>query len=111
MARFLIDAERSRVWIDARSSLHPIHSESTGLEGFIDADLADSGGVDPARDVPGRLVRGRLTLPLRRLSSGNPLYDREMLRRVDARRHPSIVAELDGMVRVEAENGYLVRGR
>ena len=34
MARFSIVPERSQVWIDARSNVHPIHSATTGLEGL-----------------------------------------------------------------------------
>ena len=32
--------ERSRVTIDATSSLHPIHSTSDGVEGYLDLDVS-----------------------------------------------------------------------
>ncbi len=44
MTRYHIVPERSRVWIDARSNLHPIHSTTDGLEGFIDLDGHDGSG-------------------------------------------------------------------
>src|SRR5579859_6644091 len=92
MARFRIDPERSRVWVDARSSLHAIHAESAGLEGFVDVEV-DGGGRLDLTVAP----RGRLELPIDRLSSGNALEDREMRRRVDTRRYPMITGELTGI--------------
>ena len=40
---------------------------------------------------------GKLSLPVARLSSGNPLEDRELRKRIDARRFPSIDGVLTGM--------------
>ncbi len=97
--RYLVDPSRSRVWIDARSSLHPIHSESDGLEGWVDADVA-------AREV----TAGQVSLPVDRLSSGNPLYDREMRRRIDARRYSSIEGRLLSMEATGEEGRYDVSG-
>jgi polyisoprenoid-binding protein YceI len=100
--RFAIDPDRSRVWIDASSSIHPIRSSTTGLRGWVELEVAD-GRVDPAT------AHGWLELPVDRLSSGNPLNDREMKRRIDARRHPTITGELTGLERVDGTR-YLVRG-
>lgn len=83
--RYVVDASRSRVWVEARSSLHPIRSESDGLEGWLEA----------APD--GTVSAGEVALPVERLSSGNPLYDREMRRRVDSRRYPTITGRLTSM--------------
>ena len=44
VARYRIDPARSRVAIDATSSLHPIHSETDGLEGWLELDV-DGGGA------------------------------------------------------------------
>jgi polyisoprenoid-binding protein YceI len=101
--RFAIVPERSRVWIDARSSLHPIRSSTTGLRGWLELEVV-GGRVEPAA-----AARGRLELPVDLLSSGNPLNDREMKRRIDARRHPTIVGELTGLEAADA-HGYQVRG-
>ena len=62
------------------------------------------GSVDPAA-----VTRGRLELPVDLLSSGNPLNDREMKRRIDARRHPTIAGELTA-IEDSDDPGYLVRG-
>ena len=47
MTRYALDPDRSRVWIEARSSLHPIHSETAGLQGWFEADLLGGGRVNP----------------------------------------------------------------
>jgi polyisoprenoid-binding protein YceI len=103
MARYTIIPERSRVWINARSSLHPIHSTTDGLEGFVDLD-ADGGAV------VGPHPTARLSFPVKRLSSGNRLEDRELRRRIDARRHPTISGVLTAVVPVADEGRFLVRG-
>ncbi len=87
MARYRIVPERSTIAIEARSSLHPIHGEATGLTGVIEAEIAD-GQLD--LNAPPTL---RLEVPVAKLTSGNALYDSEMQRRIDARRYPTIVAE------------------
>lgn len=103
VTRFEIDPDGSRVWVDATSSIHPIHSETSGLQGFFEASLTRR-GLDLAAPV-----QGRLELAVGRLSSGNPLYDREMRRRVDARRFPTISGELTGIEQAE-RGAYTVRG-
>jgi polyisoprenoid-binding protein YceI len=105
MARYRIDPERSHVWVDARSSLHAIHTETSGLEGFIDAEVVEGGQLD-LTVVP----QGHLELPIERLQSGNPLEDREMRRRVDARRYPTIVGELTEMKALAEPGRFRVQG-
>ena len=105
MTRYAIDPRRSCVWIDARSSLHPIHSRTTGIEGCFDADVSDTGRVDTTVTP-----QARLELPVGLLTSGNPLYDREMRRRIDARRHPIICGELRLMKEADGDGRYLVGG-
>jgi len=105
VTRFGIDPVRSTVWIDARSSLHPIHSETKGLAGWFEADVRDGGRIDPAVTP-----QARLELPVERMSSGNPLYDREMRRRIDARRHPTISGLLTSLKTTEVEDRYVVGG-
>ena len=105
MTRFDIDPARSRVSIDARSSLHPIHSETAGLEGWFEADVQGGGRVNPAV-----APRAQLELAVDQMSSGNPLYDREMRRRIDARRYPTISGQLTFMKAAEDDGRYLVGG-
>ena len=76
---------RSRVWIEARSNVHPIHTEADGLEGWLDLDIGD-GTINV--DQP---LLGHLEFPVENLKSGNAFEDRELQRRIDARRYPTIV--------------------
>ena len=46
MARYRIVPERSHVWFDGRSSLHPIHSGTDGLEGYVELEFGPDGVVD-----------------------------------------------------------------
>jgi YceI-like domain len=105
MARYLIVPERSRVWIDARSNVHPIHSTTDGLEGHIEVDMDPDGHV-----APGGPATGRLSLRVSRLSSGNGFEDREMQRRTDARRFPLIEGVLDRIDSADADGHYDVSG-
>ncbi len=105
MTRYRIVPERSRVWIEARSSLHPIHSRSDGLEGWFDLDVRGTGRVNLAA-----APSGHLELPVQKLRSGNPLEDRELKRRIDASRFPTITGDLTTMVRTGADGRYLVEG-
>ena len=92
MPRYRIVPERSHVWIDAQSNVHPVHSSTDGLEGFVEMEMAPDGGVDLTVSPS-----GQLSLPVGRLSSGNRLEDREMQKRIDARRYPTIDGVLDKM--------------
>jgi polyisoprenoid-binding protein YceI len=105
VARYRIVPERSRVWIDARSSLHPIHTSTDGLEGFIELDAKDGGEV-----VPATPPAGAVSLPVSRLSSGNPLEDRELRNRVDATRFPTIDGTMTHVERVDGTDRYVVGG-
>jgi polyisoprenoid-binding protein YceI len=82
------------VWIDARSNVHPIHSETDGLEGFIDLD---SGDEDAGSVTVGENPTGQLSLAVANLKSGNQFEDRELQKRIDARRYPTISGELSAM--------------
>lgn len=85
MTRYELDPDRSQVWIEGTSSVHPIHATATGLTGWVEVTMR-SGRLtaEPTFD-------GEVRVAVDRLRSGNPLVDRETKRRVDARRHPEIV--------------------
>jgi polyisoprenoid-binding protein YceI len=70
--------------VDARSSLHPIHVETTGLHGHLDATVAD------AALAAGAPTTGAVEIEADRMKSGNPLYDHELERRLEARKYPFI---------------------
>jgi polyisoprenoid-binding protein YceI len=100
---YRIAPERSQVWIEARSSLHPIHGEGRGLEGSIEAEV-----IDGRLDLNG-VPKIRLQLPVESLKSGKSMEDAEMMRRIDARRYPTIRGEVVE-IKQSADGRYQVRG-
>src|SRR5215471_4031546 len=105
MTRFVVVPARSTVSIEAKSSVHPIHTRTDGLEGFIELAVDGDGHVDLARTPT-----GRLSLRVDRLRSGNMLEERELRRRIDARRFPTIDGELIDMQPADDDGRYVVRG-
>ena len=59
--------------IDAKSSLHPIHTRTDGLDGFLDMEVLGGGRVDLQSPA-----MAKLSLPVDRLKSGNAFEDREL---------------------------------
>jgi polyisoprenoid-binding protein YceI len=84
VSRYRIVPERSRIWVEATSSLHPIRAETTGLKGYLDADIVDG------RITGATPVTGRVELDADRLRTGNGLYDHEIERRLEVRKYPVI---------------------
>jgi YceI-like domain len=103
--RFTFDSTRSYLQVSGRSSLHPIDTETRGITGWFQAAASDDGALD--LDGP---VTGELELAVDRLTSGNLLYDRELRRRINARRYPTIGARLVGVAPSAANGAYLVTG-
>lgn len=105
MTRYRITPERSYVWIDARSNVHPIHSSTAGLEGFVDLAFTPDGAVDVTAPVA-----GALSLTVDHLSSGNRMEDRELQRRINARRFPTIEGAIDKVTNSDQTGNYVVTG-
>ena len=105
MTRYSIVPDRSTVWIDARSNVHPLHSSTSGLEGFVELELEPAGTVHLA-DTP----TGRLSLDVSRLTLGNRLEDREMQKRIDAKRYPRIEGVLAAIAGNGKQGSYRVGG-
>jgi polyisoprenoid-binding protein YceI len=105
VARYRMVAEESTVVIRARSSLHPIETRTSGLEGYLDLAIGAGGVIDVDAEP-----EGRLSFPVERLRSGNPLEDRELRRRIDARRHPTITGVLTGLAPCAGTGRYRVTG-
>jgi hypothetical protein len=95
--RFEIDESAASVVFVASSSVHPIRSVGS-VSGWINAVL--NGGV-LAEDQE---LAGHLEVPLNGLSSGNPLIDREMKRRVDAGLDSAISARIEETLRVDGNH-------
>lgn len=104
MTRFRVIPEQSQVWIEARSSLHPIHGEGTGIQGEEELEVTD-GRVDLSAPP-----KARVELPVERLHSGNALQDMEMRRRIEAQKYPTIIGELVKATALSQPNRYRLQG-
>ncbi len=103
-ARFAVVPDRSVILIEARSTVGPITFGAVGVTGVIEAEVHD-GQVQP-----GAAPSAHLEIEVTRLRSGNGLYDAELLRRIDARRHPVVALDLRGCSAVGAADRFHVDG-
>jgi DNA-binding PadR family transcriptional regulator len=103
-SRFRVVPERSVVMINARSSVGPITFGAIGVTGAIEASVA------------GRLVcpvpypTAHLEIEVDQLRSGNSLYDAELHRRIDARRHPTVSLDLRACTALGSTGRYQLVG-
>jgi polyisoprenoid-binding protein YceI len=93
------------VHIDARSSVHGIHSRTSGIEGFVRLALRDDGVVDTRAPAD-----GRLSLAVEHLRSGNLFEERELRKRIDAKRFPTIDGVLATIAPTDRDDTYFVTG-
>jgi polyisoprenoid-binding protein YceI len=105
LIHYTLDSVRSCVWVSGRSSLHPINTETRGITGWFEAARREDGSLDLEQGVS-----GELELAVERLTSGNQLYDRELRRRIDARRYPTISGRLTHIAVAGAHPDYTVTG-
>ena len=105
LIRYTLDSVRSCVWISGRSSLHPINTETRGITGWFEAARHADGSLDLEQPVS-----GELELAVERLTSGNQLYDRELRRRMDARRYPTIAGRVTNIALGGTHPDYAVTG-
>ncbi|MCZ7529445.1 MAG: YceI family protein [Acidimicrobiia bacterium] len=101
MVRYEIVSDSSEIQLDASSSVHPIHTSTRGLTGFVELD--DTDGVFSLSESPAGSSPGELHVPLGELRSGNPLIDRETRRRLDTKSHPEISGMLTSLSHVEGD--------
>lgn len=100
--RFALVPDRSAVLVEARSSVGPLTFGVIGLTGSIETRVR-GGGV-----LPDELTKATVVVPTEGLRSGNAIYDAELRRRIDARRFPEVVLELDECVPSGAPHHYRV---
>jgi PadR family transcriptional regulator PadR len=86
--RFRLVPERSVALVEARSTVGPITFGVIGVTGAIEVALQD--GEVSFLDAP----TAHVEIQVDELRSGNRLYDAELLRRIDARRHPVVALDL-----------------
>jgi PadR family transcriptional regulator PadR len=101
---FTLVHDRSAVLIDVRSTVGPLSFGTVGISGEIQAAISD--GVLRTDVTPS----GCLTIDVSGLSSGNKLYDAELLRRIDARRFPLATVELQECAPSGSGNRYRLAG-
>jgi polyisoprenoid-binding protein YceI len=80
-ARWALAADRCELRVEGRSSLHPIRAAADRVDGWIELD----DGIPTA---------GWMQVDTARLRTGNPLFDREIDRRLQTDAHPEITGEL-----------------
>ncbi len=105
LTRYSFDSVRSCISVSGRSSLHPINTETRGITGWFEAATSTEGSLDLDQ-----AVSGELELAVDRLTSGNQLYDRELRRRMDARRYPTIAGRVSSIVVDGSHPDYIVTG-
>ncbi len=101
MTWFRLLPERSRLETESRSSVHPIHTSTGRVNGFIEGAMKPDG--TPDLNSP---YRAELEVPVEALSSGNRIQDLEMQRRMDARRYPTITVRLKKAWKVDGDERY-----
>lgn len=89
MTTFKVVPGRSIALFEARSSLHPITAECKSVSGYLCVVFLPDGSIDTGSEVA-----GRIEIPIDGLVSGNSLYDRELRRRMDSTRYPTIIGDL-----------------
>lgn len=99
--RYRIVPERSQLVAEARSSLHPIRVETTGLQGYLEARVTD-GRVD--LELP-----AHLEFEAERLKTGNALLDGELVRRLEVGKFPRVVGEARS-IQSSGDGRFSVRG-
>ena len=104
VGQFRIVPEESLVAIYARSNVGAIRWEGMNLRGGFEAKVTNS-----SLDLTVQPV-GRMEFALEDLTSGNALYDAELMRRLEAREYPAAVAELRFLDAVGHQNRYQVQG-
>jgi polyisoprenoid-binding protein YceI len=84
VSRWRVVPEKSRLWAEARSSLHPVRVETSGLTGDIEAEVGADGRVRLGAPF-------RVEIDAELLRSSNGLIDIELQRRLETRKFPRVV--------------------
>jgi polyisoprenoid-binding protein YceI len=99
VAEYKVAAGRTSVEINGKSSLHPLHGvlRPGVMTGTFRATEA-GGQLDPAQPPS-----AHVELPIVAFSFGNAMYDRELPKRVDADRFPTVTVDLEGFEPAEGD--------
>jgi PadR family transcriptional regulator, regulatory protein PadR len=102
---FAVDPELSAILIRARSNVGTIEFGTTGVRGQVEAAVRDGAIVGSAA------VTARLEVDVASLTSGNSLYDAELMHRVHARLFPLAVVELEQAAQLASDDRFQIGGR
>ena len=103
--RFVVDPVVSAILIRARSNVGTIDFGTTGVRGQVEAPIREGGLIGSAA------VTARLEVDVASLTSGNSLYDAELMHRVHARLFPEAVVELDQAEQLGSGDRFQIGGR
>ena len=84
MTQYRIDSDRSEVFVEARSNVHPIEIRTQGVKGTIEVEVRN--GLIDLSSAP----RADLEIAADLLRSGIDLYDSEIHRRIEVRKYRTI---------------------
>jgi polyisoprenoid-binding protein YceI len=101
--RFRVNPERSRVVATVRATLQQIEVEARNLTGSFAADV-ESG------KLIGALPSGDFDIRVADLTAGNPLFDLDLRRTLDARKFPMIAGSIRRVEAAEVPGEYAVEG-
>lgn len=101
MPRFQVNTAQTTVKVGLRVNLHPSHINANALSGVIECEVDEQGR--PRLDQP---YSAELTLPVDAIKSGNGIQDREMRRRFDVSRYPTITAKVTHGEALDANGHY-----
>ncbi len=101
MPKFRVNTNKSSVKVGLRINLHPSHVDANALTGVIECEVDDQG--QPRLDQP---YSADLALPVDAIKSGNGIQDREMRRRFDVGRYPTINARVTKGEALESQGHY-----
>lgn len=95
----------SSLTVEARSTLHAIRANVTGLTGYVVAAWNADGSL---ATLPAAVMHVEFSLD--QVRSGNTMQDREMLKMTDAARFPKVAADLRSIEPLGPPNRYKASG-
>jgi polyisoprenoid-binding protein YceI len=99
--KFRVNTGKSTVKVGLRVNLHPSHIDANALSGVIECEVDEQG--KPRLERP---YSAELTLPVDAIKSGNGIQDREMRRRFDVNRYPTITARVTKGEALDGDGRY-----
>jgi hypothetical protein len=103
--RYVVSPLKSSLTFEARSTLHTMRGNATGLSGQVDFALMPDGtiGTEPAPKM-------HVEFPVENLKTANPLQDREMWKLIGKGTYGRIAADLRELAAANGPNQYGAAG-